>query len=99
MFDLPADRIKNLTGVWVNRAKIAAIGVKVDVHGVTRHGFALNVAPNMDYWQSIIGCGLAGYSVTSMAELLPAPPPMEQVRQAVVSAFEAVFGFECLQVT
>ncbi|HNH26868.1 MAG TPA: lipoyl(octanoyl) transferase LipB, partial [Anaerolineales bacterium] len=35
-------------------AKIAAIGVKVDVNGVTRHGFALNVNPDMDYWNGII---------------------------------------------
>ena len=98
-FDLPAERIKHLTGVWVKRSKIAAIGVKVDAHGVTRHGFALNVAPDMSYWQGIIGCGLAGFTVTSMAELLPAPPPMEQVRQAVISAFEAVFNLECLPFT
>ena len=98
-FDLPAERIKHLTGVWVKRSKIAAIGVKVDAHGVTRHGFALNVAPDMSYWQGIIGCGLAGFTVTSMAELLPAPPPMEQVKQAVISAFEAVFNLECLPFT
>ncbi|MFN8461566.1 MAG: hypothetical protein U0X93_07335 [Anaerolineales bacterium] len=35
-------------------AKIAAIGVKVDAHGVSRHGFALNVNPDMEYWEGII---------------------------------------------
>ena len=98
-FDLPAERIKGLTGVWVNHSKIAAIGIKVDARGITRHGFALNVAPDMHYWDSIIGCGLAGYAVTSMASLLPAPPTLQQVREAIVSAFEAVFGVECLQVS
>src|SRR5512145_2675720 len=39
-------------------AKIAAIGVKVDANGVTRHGFALNVNPEMEYWDGIIACGL-----------------------------------------
>ena len=41
-------------------AKIASIGVKIDVHGVSRHGFALNVDPDMNYWQGIIPCGLDG---------------------------------------
>ncbi len=94
-FGVKAGRIKNLTGVWVNGAKIAAIGVKVDAHAVTRHGFALNVAPDMTYWNGIIGCGLAGYSVTSLANLLKDPPPMQQVIEAVITAFEHVFNVRC----
>src|SRR4030066_597859 len=42
-FGVKAVRLNNLTGVWVNGSKIAAIGVKVDSHGITRHGFSLNV--------------------------------------------------------
>jgi lipoyl(octanoyl) transferase len=94
-FGINAQRIKNLTGVWVKAAKIAAIGVKVDAHGVTRHGFALNVSPDMSYWNGIIGCGLEGYSVTSLADLLPSPPSMQQVRQAVINAFGEAFEFDC----
>lgn len=93
-FGIQGRQIEGLTGVWVGQAsKIASIGVKVDAHGVTRHGFALNVNPDMAYWQGIIGCGLVGYSVTSMAELLSAPVSMEQVIQAVTSAFRDIFGF------
>ena len=94
-FGVKAQRIKKLTGVWVNGAKIAAIGVKVDVHGVARHGFALNVSPDMSFWDGIIGCGLDGYSITSLATLLTAPPSMQQVRQAVINAFGEVFRFDC----
>jgi lipoate-protein ligase B len=98
-FGVQAETFKNLTGVWVNGAKIAAIGVKVDSHGITRHGFALNVAPDMTYWDGIIACGLAGHSVTSLASLLPDPPLMEQVIQAVMSAFENLFEVECVIVS
>jgi len=89
------ERIKNLTGVWVNGSKIAAIGVKVDSHGITRHGFALNVAPDMSFWDGIISCGLAGYSVTSLALLQSNPPSMQQVIQAIITAFEDVFEVTC----
>jgi lipoyl(octanoyl) transferase len=96
-FGVNAGCIEGLTGVWVNTAKIAAIGVKVDARHVTRHGFALNVNPDMTYWQGIIGCGLQGYPVTSLAEILPSPPPMPQVIQAVITAFGDVFGFQMLR--
>ena len=74
-------------------AKIAAIGVKVDARGVSRHGFALNVDPDMSYWDGIIACGLAGSPVVSMADLLPQPPAMDEVSRAVAQAFAAAFGW------
>ena len=75
-------------------AKIAAIGVKVDARGVTRHGFALNVNPDMSYWDGIVACGLAGEPVVSLADLLDPVPAMEQVKQEVVSAFGEVFEYK-----
>jgi lipoyl(octanoyl) transferase len=75
-------------------AKIAAIGVKVDARGVSRHGFALNVDPDMTYWDGIIACGLAEEPVASLADLLDPVPAMEEVKAAVVSTFGEVFGYE-----
>lgn len=104
-----ARRVEGLTGVWVERtsapgkhhttspAKVAAIGVKVDARGVTRHGFALNVNPDMSYWEGIIGCGLVGYAVTSMAEILASSPPMERVMQEVAQAFGEIFGYRIIE--
>ncbi len=72
-------------------AKIAAIGVKVDVHGVTRHGFALNVHPDMEYWDGIIACGLSE-PVVSLSDLLaPVVPSMEKVKEEVTHAFREIF--------
>ena len=73
-------------------AKIAAIGVKVDARGVSRHGFALNVNPDMTYWDGIIACGLQDEPIVSLADLFAEPPSMEQVKAEVVRAFEEVFG-------
>ena len=73
-------------------AKVAAIGVKVDARGVSRHGFALNVNPDMEYWDGIIACGLQDEPVASLADLLTDPPSMERVKAEVVKAFSEVFG-------
>ena len=75
-------------------AKIAAIGVKVDARGVSRHGFALNVNPDMDYWDGIIACGLQDEPIVSIADLLESPPSMEHVKQEVAIAFSEVFDLE-----
>jgi lipoyl(octanoyl) transferase len=73
-------------------AKIAAIGVKVDAQGISRHGFALNVNPNMDYWEGIIACGLQNEPIVSLADLLSPAPSMEKVKEEVIKAFKSVFN-------
>lgn len=75
-------------------AKIAAIGVKVDARGVSRHGFALNVNPDMDYWDGIIACGLQDEPIVSLADLFESPPSMQRVKQEVITAFGEVFEWE-----
>jgi lipoate-protein ligase B len=85
------------SGAISGLAKIAAIGVKVNARGVSLHGFALNVNPDMTYWQGIVGCGLVGYPVTSMAELLDFTPGMDAVMQAVIKAFGKIFQYEMIE--
>jgi lipoate-protein ligase B len=79
-------------------SKIASIGVKVDVRGISRHGFALNVNPDMSYWDGIIACGLANYPSISLADLFDQPPSMDQVRSAIIAAFQRVFDFNEVQI-
>ncbi|MFM8621525.1 MAG: lipoyl(octanoyl) transferase LipB [Candidatus Nanopelagicaceae bacterium] len=61
------------TGVWIkdeiSERKIAAIGVRV-AKGVTMHGFALNVSPDLSKFNSIIPCGMPEAQTTSMAKEL-----------------------------
>ena len=75
-------------------SKIAAIGVKVDARGITRHGFALNVNTDMDYWGGIVGCGLKDAPVINLADLFWEPPTMAQVMQNFVQAFGEVFEMD-----
>jgi lipoate-protein ligase B len=74
-------------------AKIAAIGVKIDARGISRHGFALNVHPDMTYWDGIIACGLAEHAVVSIADLLPEVPDMQRVKKIVAAAFGEAFDY------
>jgi lipoyl(octanoyl) transferase len=93
---------EGMTGVWVQaggeQLKIASIGVKVDANGVTRHGFSLNVAPDMSYWQGIIACGLVDERQTCLADLLARPISMEQVIAALLAAFGTEFGLQMVEI-
>jgi lipoyl(octanoyl) transferase len=66
---LSTERIEGRSGVWVRDSagdrKIAAIGVRV-AKGVTMHGFALNVNPDLSSFKTIIPCGIADAGVTSL---------------------------------
>ena len=72
-FGIKADRYCERSGVWVrddkSDRKIAAIGLRV-AKGITMHGFALNVNPDLTAYEKIIPCGITGAKVTSLtAEL------------------------------
>ena len=66
---LETQRIDGRSGVWVRDSqgdrKIAAIGIRV-AKGVTMHGFALNVNPDLTAFKSIIPCGISDADVTSL---------------------------------
>src|SRR6202022_2421554 len=64
-FNIQATRRDGLTGVWVNKRKIASIGVGVR-HWITMHGFALNVGGDLSAFAQIIPCGLSNVAMTSM---------------------------------
>jgi lipoyl(octanoyl) transferase len=68
-FGINASRIVGATGVWVRDRKIAAIGVRTS-QWVTSHGVALNVNPDLTFFDLIVPCGLANRGVTSMAQVL-----------------------------
>lgn len=71
--------------------KIAAIGVAVS-YGVTMHGFALNVCPDLGPFGLIDPCGIGDLGVTSVERLLGEAPPLAEVRAALVREFGTVFG-------
>lgn len=90
-FGIGARRVPGCTGVWVDGAKIAAIGVHLS-RWVTSHGFALNVNTDLSYFQYIVPCGLTK-PVTSMAQL-GVQTTLEEVSQRLAGHFGRVFECE-----
>jgi lipoyl(octanoyl) transferase len=95
-FDLEAERIDGLTGIWLTKPprKLASIGVHVS-RWVTTHGYALNVdldpAPFTDW---ITACGLEDAMFTTVAREAGRPVPVDEVRPHAVAALEGVLGLE-----
>jgi lipoyl(octanoyl) transferase len=85
-FNIKGQTYCERSGVWVRDErgdrKIAAIGIRV-AKGVTMHGFALNVNPDLSFFDRIIPCGIADAQVTSMEKELNRSIPLEQVQDVV----------------
>jgi lipoate-protein ligase B len=93
---IDARREEGLTGAWVDTRsgpeKIAAIGVKVTAGGVSLHGLAINVDPDLGFFAGIVPCGIADKGVTSMSKLLGAGcPSIEEVANQFRITFESGF--------
>jgi lipoic acid synthetase len=90
---IDAHRAEGYTGVWVGDEKLAAIGVRIS-RWRTRHGFALNVDPDMTMFDHIVPCGIADKGVTSIARLVSPAPSMQRVADTVVARFIEHFGYD-----
>ena len=89
-FKITAHRNDGLTGVWVGDEKIAALGVRIS-RWVTMHGFALNVNPDLSFYDGIIPCGIFDHGVTSMEQLLGETQNNDNVKNMVIEKFNKYF--------
>lgn len=87
---LEAERSPGLTGVWVGREKVAAIGVRI-ARWITSHGFALNVNTDLSHFDLIVPCGIRDRGVTSLERLLGRTVEVAAVEDALIAAFSDVF--------
>ena len=100
-FGVKTTRVAGRTGVWtmaggsIQEKKVAAIGVHIS-RGITSHGFAFNVNPDLRDFQLIVPCGIADREVTSLEREVDPPPTMEAVRNAVARQFGRVFDSQVL---
>jgi len=89
-YGVTAGRVDGLTGVWVGHEKLAAIGVRI-ARWITSHGFAFNVTTDLDFFDLIVPCGIAGRGVTSLERLLGRPVDRADVEDHIVAHFCRVF--------
>jgi lipoic acid synthetase len=89
-YGVAAGRLEEHPGVWVGERKIAAIGLAVR-DGITRHGLALNVAPQMAHFGWLVPCGIADRGVTSIAQETGQEVDVAEVAGRFVGAFAGVF--------
>lgn len=95
-YGISGDRSPGETGVWLDPAnkmkarKICAMGVRCS-RWVTMHGFALNVNTDLNYFNSIVPCGIPDKQVSSLQKELGRDVDMNEVRQLIIKNFEQVF--------
>tara|TARA_B110000263_G_scaffold19429_1_gene15420 strand:- start:6722 stop:7423 length:702 start_codon:yes stop_codon:yes gene_type:complete len=89
-FSINGSRKDNFPGVWVDDEKICAMGVRI-AQWVTMHGFALNVNPNMKYFDGMIPCGILDYGVTSMTNSINNSIKLEDIMSILSFEFNIIF--------
>ena len=92
-FGVDGWREDGLTGVWTEKGKVAAIGVRVS-RRVTMHGFALNLHPDMDFFGMMNPCGITDRTVTTLSDLAGRKVSLEEAVEALIPHFEDVFEYQ-----
>lgn len=81
------------TGVWVEDRKIGAIGVRIS-SGITSHGLAFNMDPDLNYFKHIVPCGIVNKGVTSLKNETDVELPAEDViQEQLIACFVRIFGY------
>lgn len=89
-FAVRAFTLTGKIGVFTERGKIGAVGVAVR-HGVTFHGFCLNIDPDLTPYRWIVPCGMRDMPATSLRIEAGEAPIMDEVKEVAVSALSTIF--------
>ena len=100
-YKLTGERDDAGTGVWVDKSKVAAIGLSAS-KWVSMHGFSINVNPDLESFERIVPCGIEGRNVTSLDRLLNRDDNItssdylciDDVARIIGSRFASQFDFE-----
>jgi len=89
-FDLNGCQRQGMRGVWVGDKKIASIGLAVK-KWISYHGVALNVSPDMSFFNWITPCGLNDIKMVSMQGLLKNTVSISRVKKALLNSIAEIF--------
>ena len=89
-FGLETGTREGKTGIWIEDRKICAIGVSVS-SWITYHGIALNLNPDMTFFEGIIPCGIQDGLVTSLENELKVLPDINIIKERFIVEFNSIF--------
>jgi lipoyl(octanoyl) transferase len=92
-YGINANRNPELTGVWIETRKIAAIGIKVS-RWITMHGFAFNVNTDLNFFNGIIPCGINDKDVTSLNRELNKDVYLDNVKSQILKYTTEIFDYD-----
>lgn len=95
-YNLTGTRDQDYTGVWIDKNKVAAIGVKIS-RWISMHGFAFNVNTDLSYFDGIIPCGIFHKGVTSLEKELGKKIDLNEVKLHLLDNFKTVFNYDCIE--
>jgi lipoate-protein ligase B len=96
-FGIKAERRPKYIGIWVADEKIGFIGVRVS-HGITYHGFSLNVHPDLTPFTYMKPCGIANCRITSMEKILNSLPAVPDVMGEFIKQYNKIFDITSIVV-
>ena len=100
-FDIDANRDKRNHGIWVKNSKIGSVGISIK-KGISFHGLAMNINPDLEPFSWINPCGLANISITSIEKeietsgLKKNEVSMKQIKNAFIKYFSSVFNYSII---
>ncbi|MCP3874429.1 MAG: lipoyl(octanoyl) transferase LipB [Desulfobacteraceae bacterium] len=100
-FHIDADRDIRNHGLWVGNAKIGSVGISIK-KGISFHGLAMNINPDLEPFSWIIPCGIKNISMTSVKKELTAQNikkdiSMNQIKDAYIKHFSKVFNYSIIK--
>ena len=105
-FNIDADRNKRNHGVWVGNSKIGSVGISIK-RGISFHGLAMNINPDLEPFSWINPCGLTNVSMTSIEKEIKSSADtddlsdddltMEQIKNAFIRHFSSVFNYSMIR--
>lgn len=96
-FGVKAELDPKYVGVWVNKAKIGFIGIRIS-KGITYHGFALNVNPDLNHFTYIKSCGIADRKITSLEQVAGKKISVADVSREFIKCYNSLFNLRSIVV-
>jgi lipoyl(octanoyl) transferase len=81
-------------GCWTDAGKIGATGTAVKSGGITKHGIAFNVRPDLSHFSLIVPCGISKYPVARLDDLIEKPADLDEVETRLVDHIALLLRLE-----